>query len=249
MNHDDASDPFAAHVRRLISEGRISEQEGEQLLGSARLGCSSGQAARLLDIDLPAGQIELLGEEGCTAPEVIWCDREVSLQGVAGSWTLRLPAGMAPQYPWDWFGWTERGLKLKMRLPPDLALLRVRQNAGSLRVGGLRGRVEARLLAGDVDLDGVHGFSLETKAGDIRASALITSGAHQIRSLAGQVTLGLLAGSSCELSAAVRAGRLTASGLDHQAGGWMGQEYRARLGAGAGQVEVQLLAGDLTLHA
>ncbi len=142
-------------------------------------------------------------------------------------------------------------IQLEVRVPQELAHLEVNLVAGELDIIGVHGKVELDISAGDVTLEGATSFMVNAKAGDIKIKTKLENGESSVKALAGDVKVQLLAGSSVALSASVSAGDVSARGfiLTQTEKKLVGGSLEGRLGAARAKLNCTLMAGDLDILA
>lgn len=142
-------------------------------------------------------------------------------------------------------------VNLEIEVPADLALLEIKTLAGNVDVNGLHGRVKLDLQAGDVTLNDASSFEITTKAGDVKVNTKLIDGESRISALAGDVGVKLSSGSSVTLQASTTAGDVSARGfvLTQTEKRLTGGSLEGRLGAGRGKLECRLTAGNLDILA
>ncbi len=142
-------------------------------------------------------------------------------------------------------------IQLEVRVPQELAHLEVNLVAGDLDIIGVHGKVELDISAGDVTLEGATSFMVNAKAGDIKIKTKLENGESSVKALAGDVKVQLLSGSSVALSARVSAGDVSARGfiLTQTEKKLVGGSLEGRLGAARAKLNCTLMAGDLDIVA
>ena len=106
------------------------------------------------------------------------------------------------------FGFGRENQRLLVRMNPLLAL-EVELQAGSCRVRGVKGPIQADLQAGSTMIDGFAGpLRISHQAGSVRANGRLDHGASHIRCEAGAINLYLEHGSSVRVIARSTLGRI-----------------------------------------
>jgi len=157
---------------------------------------------------------------------------------------------------------------------PDLAL-DVDMSAGSLDVVGVRGPIQGALAAATVSITGFAGpLDLETSAGRIDASGVLSGGSSRVRCHAGRLAMHLEHGSSVRINARTTVGRLELPGDDSPGPSGplgdtgdprsplsglaaargsrrrrLGDERQAVVGDGAGTLDVEVNTGTAVIRA
>jgi len=102
--------------------------------------------------------------------------------------------------------------ELIVRMNPSLAL-RVKVQAGNVRVEGVHGPITAEVQAGNCEVSDLRGpLNLSTRAGNISAAGRLELGASKIRCQMGEVKLNLEKGSSVRITARTTLGDVAIEG-------------------------------------
>lgn len=142
--------------------------------------------------------------------------------------------------------WVKAG-DLKVRIPSGYGL-EVRSKAGDIDVRGVP-YLKGKLLAGDVDAREVGGIDLSLQAGDVDVSLNLSAGEHRLKAMAGDVDIVLLEGSSVTTKGKINAGSLHLEGPFTQQNGTVGGRFEGTVGAGNATLEIDLMAGDVSVKA
>jgi hypothetical protein len=210
-----------------------------------------------LEISANSGDINILGVAGLTQIEA--SVRNGTLETTNANGSARIVAHGNLDDPTE-IGWLNTVIKtigralpiqLDVRVPQDLAHLEVNLIAGDLDVIGVHGKVELDISAGDITLEGATSFMVNAKAGDIKIKTKLEQGESSVRALAGDVSVQLLSGSSVALKASVSAGDVSAKGfiLTQTEKKFVGGSLEGRLGAARAKLNCSLTAGDLDIIA
>ena len=210
-----------------------------------------------LEIHASSGDVTIQGVAGLTQIEAQI--KNGTLETTHSNNTARIVAHGNIDDPTE-IGWLNTVIKtigralpiqLEVRVPQDLAYLKVSLSAGDLDVLGVQGKVELEINAGDVTLEGASSFIVAAKAGDIKIKTKLENGESSLKTLAGTVKIQLLPGSSVALSASTTAGDVSAKGfiLTQTEKKFVGGSLEGRLGAARAKLSCQLTAGDLEIIA
>ena len=142
--------------------------------------------------------------------------------------------------------WGKAG-DLEVRIPVGYGL-EVKSKAGDIDVEGVP-YLKGKLLAGDVDAQEVGGIDLSLQAGDVDVSLRLTAGEHRLKAMAGDVDIVLLAGSSVVTNGNISAGSLHLEGPFTRQESIAGGRFEGTVGAGGARLEVDLMAGDVSVKA
>ena len=142
--------------------------------------------------------------------------------------------------------WVKAG-DLKVRIPSGYGL-EVRSKAGDIDVRGVP-YLKGKLLAGDIDAREVGGIDLSLQAGDVDVSLNLLAGEHRLKAMAGDVDIVLLGGSSVTTRGKINAGSLHLEGPFTRQDGTVGGRFEGRVGAGNATLEIDLMAGDVSVKA
>jgi hypothetical protein len=145
------------------------------------------------------------------------------------------------------FDLPHRGLTIRMN--PDLALT-VSTKAGDVRVDGVHGPITAEVQAGSCTISDFRSpLNLVVQAGSLSATGRLDGGASKVRCQMGEVTIRLEKGSSVRISAHSTMGDVAIEGAA-MVGAVAGSVGRvARVGAGAGTLDVDCTMGDVKVVA
>jgi DUF4097 and DUF4098 domain-containing protein YvlB len=210
-----------------------------------------------LEISANSGDINITGVAGLTQIEASVKNGTLETNSANGS--ARIVAHGNLDDPTE-IGWLNTVIKtigralpiqLEIRVPQDLAHLEVNLVAGDLDIIGVHGKVDLDISAGDVTLEGATSFMVNAKAGDIKIKTKLENGESSVKALAGDVKVQLLAGSSVALNASVNAGDVSARGfiLTQTEKKLVGGSLEGRLGAARAKLNCTLMAGDLDILA
>ena len=154
------------------------------------------------DIEVAAGGDEILVE--LTRPDVKRCEVEMTSQG--GTVVLR-----AEGRERGWFGGETCRAGFRIRVPAALAV-EVESVSGRLKLSGTAALVRARSVSGDLRLEGLRGEAdVESISGDIRLSWATApkAGDVRVKTISGNVRLGLPAGASARAELSSLSGETT----------------------------------------
>ncbi len=142
--------------------------------------------------------------------------------------------------------WVKAG-DLRVRIPAGYGL-EVQSKAGDINVRDIP-YLKGKLLAGDVDAQAIGGVDLVLQAGDVDVSLRLTAGEHRLKAKAGDVNVVLLAGSSVTTKGNISAGSLHVEGPFTRRESMTGGRFEGTVGAGTARLEVDLMAGDVSVKA
>ncbi len=142
--------------------------------------------------------------------------------------------------------WVKAG-DLRVRIPAGYGL-EVQSKAGDIDVEDVP-YLKGKLLAGDVDAQDIGGVDLVLQAGDVDVSLRLTAGEHRLKAKAGDVDIVLLAGSSVTAKGTISAGSLHVEEPFTRQESMTGGRFEGTVGAGAARLEVDLMAGDVSVKA
>jgi hypothetical protein len=128
----------------------------------------------------------------------------------------------------------DRNSNLTVRMNPALAL-RMRVQAGNVRIRGLNGPITSDVQAGNCVVEGFMGpVNLTVSAGNLEASGRLDGGQSAIRCQMGEVNVNLDKTSNVRISAHTTLGRVDVDGVRDQV-----------VGTGAGTLEISCTMGDV----
>ena|SRR5438067_1759813 len=138
--------------------------------------------------------------------------------------------------------------ELTVRMNPNLAL-RVKVQAGNVRVEGVHGAITAEVQAGNCEVSDLRGpLNLSTRAGNINAGGRLELGASKIRCQMGEVKLNLEKGSSVRITARTTMGDVAIEGSGATpTPGKGGAEVI--VGSGVATLECDCTMGSIRVHA
>ena len=139
--------------------------------------------------------------------------------------------------------------RMKVRMNPDLPLTASVQ-AGSFRVDGVHGRINAEVQAGSCIVNDFRGpINLIAQAGSVTASGRIDSGDSKIRCEMGSVRVSLDKQSSVKITARTTLGKVTIDG-DGGEFAIAGQGAKAvTIGGGVGTLDIEGTMGSVRVSA
>ncbi|HET7228493.1 MAG TPA: hypothetical protein VFJ16_00690 [Longimicrobium sp.] len=154
-------------------------------------------------------------------------------------------------------------VEFTVRVPAGVRLA-ARSVSGDVDVRGLRGPVDAASVSGDVHVSSSAEVRANSVSGDVFASlGRIPGDGLEFRSVSGNVTLELPAGTDADFQARTLSGEIESDfpltiegrrgrGDDDDRGGWprvrVGHNMRAHLGRGGPELSVTTVSGDITLR-
>src|SRR5579859_6827138 len=138
--------------------------------------------------------------------------------------------------------------ELLVRMNPNLAL-RVKVQAGNVRVEGVHGPITAEVQAGNCEVSDLRGpLNLSTRAGNISAGGRLDLGASKIRCQMGEVKLSLEKGSSVRITARTTLGDIAIEGSGATpTPGKGGAEVM--VGSGAATLDCDCTMGSIRVYA
>jgi hypothetical protein len=210
-----------------------------------------------LEVSANSGDINITGVAGLSQIEAIV--KNGTLETTNANGAARIIAHGNLDDPTE-IGWLNTVIKtigralpiqLEIRVPQELAHLEVNLVAGDLDIIGVHGKVDLDISAGDVTLEGASSFMVNAKAGDIKIKTKLENGESSVRAIAGDVNVQLLFGSSVALKASVSAGDVSAKGfiLTQTEKKLVGGSLEGRLGAARAKLNCSLSAGNLDIIA
>ncbi len=243
-----------------VASGAISPEEGAALLdaqatpGQVRTDTPSAQPARKIRVARALGVVTVIGD-----PSV----REAVAEGPHTARhegdTLVIEGHVVEDDEGAFFFAQQRVRirvgghdlnRLTVRVNPELPL-EIAVQAGSVRIGGIRGGLKADVQAGSMNIDSFEGpLDLTVQAGSVKASGLLASGQSKVRCEAGSVGLHLLQGSSVRVTARSNLGKVSVQGAQQEGPGWgIGAAQEAVIGGGAGSLDINAVMGAVKVTA
>jgi len=247
--------PDRREILNRVASGALSPQEGaarlEELASSDSSDAPSIQRVR---IDRQLGSVEVIGDSGV---------REAVAEGrhqarIDGETMLitsdpdydhggRYHEHGGPFLLGFGLGRHFSGEPLIVRMNPALAL-DLKVQAGSCKVSGVTGPIDAVVQAGSATIEGFQSpLALDVQAGSVRATGCLRDGESKINCEAGSVTLHLERGSSVRVSAASALGKVTLPNSSSVVAGRLSRDVV--IGDGRGTLHIETSMGSVKVSA
>jgi hypothetical protein len=199
---------------------------------------------RWLTTEMVTADLLVTPVAGLEAPRLRAAVEGASLTNEGSGWRLRYRVEGS-----SWTIWGLRPERIEVEIPPHAGVV-LDVKAGDVELDGVE-HVRGHMLAGDLAIDGAASVDVDMKTGDLDARIRPTAGRHRVVSKAGDVEVVLMSGSDVTISADVKLGDLSVSGLlgGERSSHGVGHRYRGALGSGSAELEVRLAAGDMRVRA
>lgn len=205
---------------------------------------SSNQDARILRLEMTAGDIDVEGSDEVSGLVVLGTalvseEGQVLRVRPSRNWSDDVPGK-------KWVGKVLDHVNigdLRIKIPSSW-VVELAGTAGDVKIENVA-LVRGRWAAGDVNLKQVGGIDLSMQAGDLDASVRLTNGNHRISLTAGDLDLKFLPGSSVKVHGSVTFGDIDPRGPFEQ----NGNHLKGVVGAGEADLRISMTTGELTLEA
>ena len=201
-----------------------------------------------LEVDLLAGDVDIEVDGTASSPSALSRGSEqIELERTETGYRLSGFGQKGDNFIERLVGGFTRG-DTRVTLPSGWGL-RLSMKAGDISIKGPLRYLAGHLLAGDLDVDEVHGVDLNVSAGDIDLGLKIRDGKHRLHAVAGDINVRLLAGSDARVSGRVNIGDLSVPrGWTSRSKG-IGSTFEHTLGQGRAEISLDLGTGDLNIAA
>ena len=201
-----------------------------------------------LEVDLLAGDVDIEVDGTAGSPSAVTRGSEqIELERTETGYRLSGFGQKGDNFIERLVGGFTRG-DTRVTLPSGWGL-RLSMKAGDISIKGPLRYLTGHLLAGDLDVDEVHGVDLNVSAGDIDLGLLIRDGNHRLHAVAGDINVRLLRGSDARVSGRVNIGDLSVpKGWTSRSKG-IGSTFEHTVGQGRAEISLDLGTGDLDVAA
>lgn len=206
----------------------------------------TGVVDRWLALDLFAGSLDVKVDPTATAPSATSSGADVTVETTADGWAIA-------QSRDEGGTWLERlvsGVKesnVHVTVPPRTGV-RLNVKAGDIELDGIPA-LHGRLMAGDLDANGLRAVDLNVKAGDIDLEIDPLPGRHSVFLAAGDLTVQLPEHADASVHGSVKVGDASAfAPLVSERRGMIAGDVRGVLGQGRARIELTVGTGDLDVE-
>ena len=206
---------------------------------------SAREVTRWVTISMLAGDLDVSVDSSLSEP-VFEGEAELTRRG--GDFEIKQPPRRknGQSVFGNVLGWAQSG-DLEVRIPADYGL-ELRSQAGDVDIRGVP-YLKGKLSAGDITAQDIGGVDLSVQAGDVDVSLNLRVGEHRLRAGAGDVNITISEGSSASVEGKVKVGSLSLKGPFTRRDRTMGGRFEGVVGEGAARLEIDLMAGDVSVKA